>query len=72
MKAEKAKNWHLSGPGTVGREMIILEGVDHKGRDYQCASRSIVRLIWFLDFVYEMVWYMREEPNVWDNPKING
>ena len=53
MKAEKAKNWHLSGP----------EGVDHKGRDYQCASRSIVRLIWFLDFVYEMVWYMREEPN---------
>lgn len=43
---------------------VILEGIDKKGRDYQNASRSMVRLVWFLDFVYEMVWYMRENPNV--------
>lgn len=43
---------------------VIIEGIDNKGRDYQNASRSIVRLVWFLDFVYEMVWYMRENPKV--------
>ena len=49
MLAEKKMNWHLSGP----------EGIDKKGKEYQNASRSIVRLTWFLDFVYEMVAYMR-------------
>ena len=43
---------------------VIIEGIDNKGRDYQNASRSIVRLVWFLDFVYEMVWYMRENQKV--------
>ena len=64
MKAEKEKNWHVSGPGTPHSLSSFLEGIENKGRDYQNASRSVVRLVWFLDFVYEMVWYMRENPEV--------
>lgn len=44
--------------------VLILDGIDKKGKEYQNASRSIVRLTWFLDFVYEMVAYMRANENV--------
>lgn len=64
MLAEKSKNWHLSGPGKTITNYSFAEGIEGKGRDYQNASRSFVRLVWFLDFVYEMVFYMREHPNV--------
>ena len=47
--------------------VLILDGIDKKGKEYQNASRSIVRLTWFLDFVYEMVAYMRANENVWIN-----
>ncbi|CBK22709.2 uncharacterized protein [Blastocystis hominis] len=49
MLAEKKMNWHMSGS----------DGIDKKGKEFQNASRSIIRLTWFLDFVYEMVAYMR-------------
>ena len=64
MLAEKSKNWHRSGPGTILLLSSSVEGIEGKGRDYQNASRSLVRLVWFLDFVYEMVLYMREHPDV--------
>ena len=66
MIAEKSKNWHLSGPGGILVLFLCIEGIDGKGREFQNASRSLVRLVWFLDFVYEMVKYMRENPNVLD------
>ena len=61
----------MSGPGWDGQRYSSVEGIDGKGRAYQNASRSFVRLLWFLDFVYEMVHYLREHPDVllvsWDH-----
>lgn len=72
MLAEKKMNWHLSGPGRKfhSSKCPFLDGIDKKGSDFQNASRSIVRLVWFLDFVYEMIWDMRENPNVGAFPLI--
>lgn len=66
MLAEKIKNWHISGSGQSLTLHLLIEGIEGKGRDYQNASRSLVRLVWFLDFVYEMVLYMREHPSVYE------
>ena len=64
MLAEKKMNWHLSGSGERREEKLSLDGIDKKRKEYQNASRSIIRLTWFLDFVYEMVAYMRANETV--------
>lgn len=65
MLAEKKMNWHMSGSGGTKRSGDYrIDGIDKKGKEYQNASRSIVRLTWFLDFVYEMVAYMRAHETV--------
>ena len=54
MKTEEQKGWTHSGSN----------GIDNKGKEYQCASRSVVRLTWFLDFIYEIIKQVYENPNI--------
>lgn len=33
----------------------FTEGWNGKGKFYHCASRTVLRLLWFLDFIYEII-----------------
>ncbi|KAK8798763.1 hypothetical protein WA158_007847 [Blastocystis sp. Blastoise] len=49
---------------TKGQNMSGSNGINGQGKEFQCASRSVLRLTWFLDFIYEIIKQVYENPSL--------